>query len=477
MMKKKLFSLAVTLVMALSLAVPAFAVDVTITNGNTGATYEAYQIMTLVQSGDNYAYTVTNEWRDDLIEISGTETDGMTAAAINNALVTWVSQQDTADETRALADALFAEIEGKTVANTGDTDATFTVDNGYYLIVETTESPAAGEIKSLVMLDTANNASVDIESKNDSVPVDKSTSKEYTDDKASVSVGDSIPFTITSKVPANIAEYDQYTFVITDTMSTGLDYEDNIVVKVNNVEVQEVEGVVSVDDQVITVDLGAYILANKTTLGGADIVITYTATLTADAVTADEINNTATIEYRNDPYTNETGTTTPDIVEFDLYDIAIDKQNDGGSPLADAKFQLTNEDGEYAIATGTNGTYNITGWTAAAESATTFVSSATGDVDIDGLAAGTYTLTETEAPDGYNLLDDPITITIANDGKVTTSITDSVVTAITVVNQTGTELPSTGGMGTTIFYALGGTLVVAAAVLLITKKRMHNVED
>ena len=346
--------------------------------------------------------------------------------------------------------------------------------NGYYLIVETTESPAAGEIKSLVMLDTANNESVNIESKSDSVPVDKSTSKEYAVDKASVSVGDSIPFTITSKVPANIAEYDQYTFVITDTMSTGLDYNDDIVVKVNNVEVQDV---VTVEGQKITVDLGAYILANKTTLGGADIVITYNATLTADAVTEDEINNTATIEYSNDPYTNKTGTTTPDIVEFDLYDIAIDKQNNDGNPLADAKFQLTNEHREYAIATGTNGTYNITGWTATAESATTFVSSATGDVNIDGLAAGTYTLTETEAPDGYNLLDDPITITIANDGKVTTSITDGVVTAITVVNQTGTELPSTGGMGTTIFYALGGTLVVAAAVLLITKKRMHNAED
>ena len=473
MMKKKLFSLAVTLVMALSLAVPAMAVDVTISNGNTNATYDAYQIMTLVQSGDNYAYTVNDEWVSVLTDYLEIETGGKTDAAINNAILEEISRLDPAG-TRDLADHLFTQIAGKTKVTHSD-GATFTVDPGYYLIVETTETPAAGEIKSLVIMDTANNEEIQINSKRDTVPVKKTTSvDEDKDGTASVDVGDKIPFTITSKIPANVAEYEDYTFVITDTMTAGLSYNNNAVVTVNG---ETVEGVVTVAGQTITINLSSYITTNKDTLGGADVTITYTATLTAEAVTVDEINNKVTIEYSNDPYENSTGKTPTPEVDFDLYDINIAK-TDGTNPLADAKFQLTNDENEYAIATSDgDGTYDITGWTTTATEATTFVSPESGNINIDGLAVGDYTLTETAAPEGYNLLDDPITVRIDKDGNVTTSITEGPVTVITVVNESGVELPSTGGMGTTIFYVVGGTLVVAAAVLLITKKRMHNVED
>ena len=472
-MKKKLFSLAVTLVMALSLAVPAMAVDVTISNGNTNATYDAYQIMTLVQSGDNYAYTVNDEWVSVLTGYLGIETDGKTAAAINNAILEEISQLDAAG-TRDLADHLFTQIGGKTNVTQSES-ATFTVDPGYYLIVETTETPAAGEIKSLVIMDTANNEEIQIESKRDTVPVEKTTNvDEDQDGTASVDVGDEIPFTITSKIPVNVAEYEDYTFVITDTMTAGLRYNNNAVVTVGE---ETVADVVTVKGQTITIDLSTYITENKDTLGGADVTITYTATLTAEAVTVDEINNKVTIEYSNDPYEDSTGKTPTPEVDFDLYDIDIAK-TDGTNPLAGAEFQLTNDENEYAIATSAgDGTYDITGWTTTATGATTFVSPASGNINIDGLAVGDYTLTETAAPEGYNLLDDPITVRIDKDGNVTTSITEGIVTVITVVNESGVELPSTGGMGTTIFYVVGGTLVVAAAVLLITKKRMHNVED
>ena len=120
-----------------------------------------------------------------------------------------------------------------------------------------------------------------------------------------------------------------------------------------------------------------------------------------------------------------------------------------------------------------------------------------GKMSVSGLDAGTYYLTECVAPDGYNLLDEDVKITItaaySADGKITNlSVTVGDETSegtkgdggeftgeleVTVKNFSGIELPSTGGMGTTIFYTLGGLLAVGAAVFLVTKKRMSGVEE
>ena len=96
---------------------------------------------------------------------------------------------------------------------------------------------------------------------------------------------------------------------------------------------------------------------------------------------------------------------------------------------------------------------------------------------ISGLANGTYWLEETAAPAGYNMLESRQSITIEGANKNAT-VTEGVYTegGVQVINEAGTVLPSTGGMGTTIFYTLGGVLVVGAAILLVTKKRVHDVE-
>ena len=151
--------------------------------------------------------------------------------------------------------------------------------------------------------------------------------------------------------------------------------------------------------------------------------------------------------------------------------------DDLGQPLAGAEFQLTKTDGgktHYATASGTEGNYKITGWTETAGDATKFVSPASGNIAVDGLKDGTYQLTETKAPAGYNLLADPIVVVIASDGKVTVGGQEA--NQIKVENMSGNELPSTGGIGTTIFYTMGGLLAVGAAVLLVTKKRVHDAE-
>ena len=136
----------------------------------------------------------------------------------------------------------------------------------------------------------------------------------------------------------------------------------------------------------------------------------------------------------------------------------LSMSNTGANPIA-----LISEDNNvYRVAkTGETGTV------------TAITTDATGKFTIKGLDADTYYLTETAAPAGYNKLADPVTIFIGEDGVVNaTDDNPNGVTEVKVLNQSGTELPSTGGMGTTVFYVVGGILVVGAVVLLVARKRM-----
>ena len=165
--------------------------------------------------------------------------------------------------------------------------------------------------------------------------------------------------------------------------------------------------------------------------------------------------------------------------------------DDTNHALADAEFQLYKMDGEtkkYAkfAETGTNTSiYKLTGWDADASNAAKVKTPASGNIQFEGLDAGTYYLEETKAPVGYNKLTAPITV-VSDRGTLPTVASQTIsytvkygdTTAddhvVRVENKAGVELPSTGGMGTTIFYVIGGGLMVAAIVLLVTKKRMEN---
>ena len=96
----------------------------------------------------------------------------------------------------------------------------------------------------------------------------------------------------------------------------------------------------------------------------------------------------------------------------------------------------------------------------------------TGKFTIQGLDAGIYYLTETQQPAGYNKLKDPLKIVIGENGTITVDDKSITGTDVKVLNQTGSILPSTGGMGTTLFYIFGAILVIGSGVVLITKKRM-----
>ena len=146
-----------------------------------------------------------------------------------------------------------------------------------------------------------------------------------------------------------------------------------------------------------------------------------------------------------------------------------------------AEFKLYDaktEGNEIALIDEGNGVYRVA--TAAEKAAEGFVSATikAGKVTIKGLDSGTYYLEETKAPAGYNVLAERVEVKIDHANLTATVEGDTYVSGgVQVINKTGAELPSTGGIGTTIFYVVGGLLVVAAGVLLVTRKRMSKSED
>ena len=203
------------------------------------------------------------------------------------------------------------------------------------------------------------------------------------------------------------------------------------------------------------------------------IVISYTATLNENAVIAGDGNpNTSKLSYGDGSVTPDSQTTT---YTWDVDVFKYTKNGEAEAALAGATFTLSMSNtgaNPIALISEDNNVYRVakTGETGTVTAITT---DATGKFTIKGLDADTYYLTETAAPAGYNKLAGPVTIAIGEDGVVNaTDDNPNGVTEVKVLNQSGTELPSTGGMGTTVFYVVGGILVVGAVVLLVARKRM-----
>lgn len=219
------------------------------------------------------------------------------------------------------------------------------------------------------------------------------------------------------------------------------------------------------------------------------LTLAYTAEVNKDAVIAGDGNtNTASIKYDN--FTTKDSTVTTKVYDFNLVKEFVDSKGTKvtGSDNYQATFTLTRKDESTAMyftsAAGEASDAYTTQYTVAksdtdgASQDITVKGDAKG-VNFKGVAAGTYTLTETATQNGYNKLTSAITVTVAADGKVSFTNPNSDATAaaaelsakLTVQNKAGSVLPSTGGIGTTIFYILGGVLVAGAAVLLIFRRR------
>ena len=480
---RKLTSLLLALVMVFALAVTVAADGTTGTTGTgsitvenpiEGQNYTAYKIFDVVydEAKENYSYTIkdTSEWYNTV----SAYTTGLTLTPVADTTSnTYVVTTTDAFSPAAFADALKKALDADSTAFNGTpltrngTQATATVNElGYYFVTST-----SGALCNL----TTTNPSVTIRDKND-VPFKKEVSE------TNVDVGQTVTFKITGKVP-DYTGFTKYTYLITDTMTNGLTFKDDVKVMVGS-EDKTNDCTITYDatnaPQTFTVSIPVW---DKKYEIGANIEVTYTATVNKDAI-AIISSNKAKLTYSNDPTTDEVTDSQTEEQKVYTSKIVIDKFETGKqetTKLEGAQFVLYKEvkpaDGGEATKlyykwNDTDVSNKKVEWVTTQAEATTVETDKNGAASFDGLADGTYYLVETKAPAGYNQL------TEAKDVTVTGSITDATRLSVTaeVANNTGTLLPSTGGMGTTVFYVLGAVLVVGAGVLLVTKKRMSQGE-
>ena len=487
---KKFMALLAVLTLALTMAVPAFAASITgtitIDNAVTGTTYKAYRIFDLESydtSKNAYSYKLNSAW-NGFPAYSTTIDDNTVSAAdffsVNSAgYIEWKDAKkdagaDFAKLAKAFVDANTIECDQEKTASS--TTVTFTdLTLGYYL-VDTS-------LGSLCSLNTTA-PSVTIKEKNSDTTIEKKivitgTTGDEKVDSNSAGIGDTVNFSITITVKDGAPK----NYVLHDKLS-GLTFNSN------SLEVK-------VGKTTLTPNTDYTLVTNPTDGDSFDVkfkdgilktndvvVVTYSATVAANATIAGAGNkNTAKLEYSGKHSTEEETTTY--VWKLNVHKYALDSKNKEVA-LSGAKFVLYRMDGdtkEYATLTGNK----IAGWVNDKDKATTLETNGAGDILIEGLNVGTYYLEETEAPVGYNKLTKPIEVKITATPDATgvsetveyrnqndSTYTPATDATVKVLNKAGTQLPSTGGIGTTLFYVIGGGLMAVAAVLLVTKKRMNS---
>lgn len=491
---KKLITLLAVLTLALAMAVPAFAASgtasstgtITIDNAVTGTIYKAYRIFDLESYDTNknaYSYKLSSAWSGFPAYSTTIDSNTVSAAdffSVNSAgYIEWKDAKKDAGADFAKLAKDFAVKKSIACDETKTaTDATVTFTNltlGYYL-VDTS-------LGSLCSLNTTA-PSVTIKEKNSDTTIEKKivitgTTGDEKVDSNSAGIGDTVNFSITITVKDGAPK----NYVLHDKLS-GLTFNSN------SLKVQ-------IGTTTLTPNTDYTLETNPTDGDSFDVnftngklqtndvvVVTYSATVAADATIAGAGNkNTAKLEY-NGKHSTEEETTTY-VWKLNVHKYTLNSTNDEVA-LSGAKFVLYRMDsGAKKYAKLTN--KKIVGWVTDKDKATTLETSGTGDILIEGLNVGTYYLEETEAPVGYNKLTEPIEVEITATTSVTsgsetvqyknsseTSYTPATDATVKVLNNAGTQLPSTGGIGTTLFYVIGGVLMAVAAVLLVTKKRMNN---
>ena len=518
---KKFFAILMTLSLMLSLAVPAMAADTngTVTN-RTDRAYKAYQIFKGTQAAkdevlgdvewgtgiDYGAFLTALKSSDDfVVESKNIFADCETAADVASALKGITDKSEIAQSFANLAEKHLT-----TTATDVAAEETVTLASGYYLLVDQTPVDGENKAKNPALLQVTNDDDLHITVKYDTPKVDKTIKDE--EEAADACIGDTVTFVLTATMPSTFEGYDTYKVVLHDTMSKGLDFVAITSVKLDGVDVTEYTETHPENEGVTTLTVTFTDVLKLNAEPGDIIVVEYTATVNSGAVIGEEGNpNKVYLEYSNDPDWDGTGDGEPtgktpedEVIVF-VYELDVTKVDgqDNDKKLADAEFILLNSD-QSKIAKVSDG--KLVAWvvigdvTANADGTYpadyTLKSESNGEFAIAGLDAGTYYLRETKAPAGYNKLTADVKIEIVADitdtedsqsldaltiaiddgtpvsGKKTDGDALTGVVETTVENNAGATLPETGGMGTTIFYIVGGVMVVAAVVLLITKKRM-----
>ena len=489
---KKLMAALLAVAMVCAMAIPAFAAEggttagtgsITINGTIAGQTYKIYRILNLEANADftAYKYTINKGW-DAFV------TAHNDVFTVNNGIVTSTAASNSA-EVQALANAAgeYAEKNHLTADGTASsTSKTVTgLALGYYLVVST---PALSE-NSLCSLGTTN-PNVTINEKNGKPSITKQI--EYTAGSTAsandATVGDTVKFVVT----INAIDGNPKNYVMHDKMEAGLTFD------ASSVTVKRGETILEkgTDYELITSpnDNDTFDIKFIKPVHTNDVfTVTYSATLNKNAVVGTTGNKNETDLTYGDNQRVEAEPTKTYTWSFNIFKYFMkgteEKALDGAKFILYRKASTNSEnENEYAVM-DTNG--KIKSWSTDETNATVLTSPVSGKLTMSGLANGTYYLKETEAPQGYNSLENDIEIMItaanwqtpkAPSAKIEykTSTAEGVIIVeaengtVKVENKSGTVLPGTGGIGTTIFYVIGGGLMAAAAILLITKKRMEN---
>ena len=454
----------------------------------------------------------------------------------NAADVAAVLSQDTAKDNATIK--AFAKVVAKyldsTKAKAGnfDTDAdsnTYTISGlsaGYYLVKDkdNTVNTEYHDAYTNYIMEVVQN--VEVTPKTFVPTVEKKIVENNTDKtETTVGVNDTVTFKLTGTLPSNYDDYDSYKYVFHDTLSKGLTFGniESVKLYIDDTDTTGTEIPAGNGDTNYKLDQPGTETDNKcsfevsfkdlkkltNTTKASKIVVTYTATLNSGAVVSGNDNNVH-LEYSNNPNGEGTGNTTDKKVT--VYTLQLDVVKVDGAdktPLTGAKFILSTDSdlqkeltdanitangdltenhtlGDKMIAVKANTTspnYIVDDSNAGTKAYVMEVCGTAdndnkGKLNIQGLKPNqTYYLYETKAPNGYNKLTAPVTITINKDGNVTGCTTaNHEIQTLYVENKTGSTLPSTGGMGTKLFYTIGGILMAGAAIVLVVRKRRSDAE-
>ena len=507
---RKLASLLLALVMVFALATTASAADaytITITNEKTGHIYEAYQIF----AGD-LAEKNGDKILSNIVWGSGVTEAGKTALGV---AADKAASLKTETDAKAFAKEVAQYLQNPTVSTAGTGSYSISgLSAGYYLVKDKDNTLSnQDDFYTAYIMEVVGN--VNATPKGDKPTLDKQI--KHNDDGSwgvvgDNQIGDTVEFRTISTVP-DTAGYETYTYSICDTMSAGLTSNvksaADVTIKVNDNGDKVLDAnyyTVNANGNTFTIDVDILKAVKDGVLTNNDkLYAYYSGVLNENAKVYDDgkQDNAAHLEYSNNPNDDGKGKS-PDKKVYDwTFKMGINKVDKGGNALTGAKFVLS-KSGTIKVtdlACDDNGVPTVTADLIGLvkTGGGVYRIALAGDTDIVyAIEAGSpvikglddsvnYYLYETKSPAGYNLLSEPVSFRIAaeynTDGsalsadKPTVTIGNgepSRTLSTNVVNQSGAELPSTGGMGTTLFYVLGAVLVVGAGVLLVTKKRMRS---